>query len=116
MLAIAAELDYEVFMLDVQTAFLNADVEEDFFAKVAPGYEIVDKSGAYLVLQAQEEFVRSPAEPEEFVRRDGLSPRQNRVSPSQIGPMHYVFEDDSGFAIITLYVDDALLLGATISC
>ena len=26
MLAIAAELDYEVLMLDVQTAFLNADV------------------------------------------------------------------------------------------
>ena len=26
-LAIAAELDYEVYMLEVQTAFLNADVE-----------------------------------------------------------------------------------------
>ena len=28
MLAIAAELDYEIYMMDVQTAFLNADVEE----------------------------------------------------------------------------------------
>ena len=28
-LAIAAELDYEVYMLDVQTAFLNADIEEE---------------------------------------------------------------------------------------
>ena len=36
MLAIAAELDYELFMLDVQTAFVNADVEEDVFAKMAP--------------------------------------------------------------------------------
>ena len=45
MLAIAADLDYEVFMLDVQTAFLNADVEVDVFAKMAPGYEIADKSG-----------------------------------------------------------------------
>ena len=36
-------------MADVQTTFLNADVEEDVFAKMAPGYEIVDKSGVPLV-------------------------------------------------------------------
>ena len=36
-LAIAAELDYEVYMLDVQTAFLNADVDEEGFVKMAPG-------------------------------------------------------------------------------
>ena len=36
MLAIAVELDYEVHMLDVRTAFLNADVEEDVFVKMAP--------------------------------------------------------------------------------
>ena len=39
MLVIAAELDYEVLMLDVQTAFLNADVEEEVYVKMAPGYE-----------------------------------------------------------------------------
>ena len=37
MLVIAAELDYEVLMLDVQMAFLNADVEEDVFVKMASG-------------------------------------------------------------------------------
>ena len=26
-------------MLDVQTAFLNADVEEEIYFKMAPGYE-----------------------------------------------------------------------------
>ena len=36
--AIAAQLGYEVFMLDVQTAFLNVDVEEDVFTKMPPGY------------------------------------------------------------------------------
>ena len=45
MLAIAAELDYEVLMLDVQTAFLNADIEEEVYVKMAPGYETYDKSG-----------------------------------------------------------------------
>ena len=50
MLAIAAELDYEVNMLNVQTAFLNADVEEDIFVKMAPGYKTNDKAGVHLVI------------------------------------------------------------------
>ena len=51
MLAIAAKLDYNVFMLDAQTALLNADVEEDDFIKVAPGYEIADNAGVPLVMK-----------------------------------------------------------------
>ena len=51
MLAIAAELDCEVLMLDVQTAFLNVDVEEEVYIKMAPGYETYDKSGAPFVLK-----------------------------------------------------------------
>ena len=37
--AIAAELDYEIYMLDVQTTFLDADVEEKAFVKSPLGYE-----------------------------------------------------------------------------
>ena len=44
MLAIAIELDYEVYMLDVQTAFLNA-----VFVKMVPGYETNDKAGVPFV-------------------------------------------------------------------
>ena len=45
MLTIAVELEHELFILDVQTAFLNADVEESVLAKMTPGYEMADKSG-----------------------------------------------------------------------
>ena len=38
-LAIAAELDYVIYMLDVQTPFLNADVEEKASVKSPLGYE-----------------------------------------------------------------------------
>ena len=50
MLAIAVELDYDMHMLDVLTAFLNADVEEDVFVKMAPGYETNDEAGVPLVM------------------------------------------------------------------
>ena len=36
-LEIAAELDYKTYMMDVQTAFLNTDVEENVFVKMPPG-------------------------------------------------------------------------------
>ena len=38
-LVIAAELDYEVYILNVLTALLNTDVEGEVFVKLAPDYE-----------------------------------------------------------------------------
>ena len=85
-------------------------MEEDVFVKMAPGYEIA-KSGVPLVMKLKDKGVRSPAEPEELVRHDGPSPCQNRVPPSQIGSGYFEFEDDTGFVILALYVDDVLLMG-----
>ena len=34
MLAITAKLEYEIYMIDAQTAFLNADVEKEVFVKM----------------------------------------------------------------------------------
>ena len=31
-------------MINIQTVFLNADVEEDIFVTMPPGYEIVNNS------------------------------------------------------------------------
>ena len=47
----AAESDYKVYMLDLQTAFLNADVGEDVFIKMASGYETNDKAEVNLVMK-----------------------------------------------------------------
>ena len=44
-LAIAAEMNWEVVQLDVKTAFLYADIEEDVFVEMAPGYEITNRKG-----------------------------------------------------------------------
>ena len=51
MLAIAAELDYEVYMLGVQTALLNADVEKGVFVKTVPGYKTNDDAEVPLVIK-----------------------------------------------------------------
>ena len=43
MLTTAAEMDYKMHMMDVQMVFFNADVEEDVFTEITPGYKINDK-------------------------------------------------------------------------
>ena len=51
MLVIAVELDDEVHMLIVQTVFLNVDVKEDVFVKMAPGSETNGKVEVPLVMK-----------------------------------------------------------------
>ena len=38
-------------MLDVQTVFLDADVEEEVFVKMVPGYETYDKGDVHFVMK-----------------------------------------------------------------
>ena len=50
-LAIAAEIDWEVRQLDVKTAFLHADIEEDLFVAEPPGFETEGKNGVSYVMK-----------------------------------------------------------------
>ena len=49
-LAIAAEMDWEVRQVDVKTAFLYADIEEVFVAE-PPGFETNDNEKVLLVMK-----------------------------------------------------------------
>ena len=110
MLAIAAELDYEVLMLDVQTAFLNADVEEKVYIKMTPGYKTYDKSGVPFVMKLKKSLYGLRQSPKNWfgTMDDHLSNIGFRSFKSD--PCVYVFEDKTGTAIVTLYLDDIFLL------
>ena len=50
-LAIAAEMDWEARQLDVKTAFLYADIEEEVFVAEPPGFEANDNEKGLLVIK-----------------------------------------------------------------
>ena len=50
-LAIASEYNLECWQLDYNTAFLNADVAEEVYVKLVPGYEEFDKNGVRMVMR-----------------------------------------------------------------
>ena len=109
MLAIAAELDYEVLMLD--TVSLNADVEEEVNIKMALGYETYNKSGVPFVMKLKKSLQGLQQSPMNWVGTmdDNLSNTGFRSLRSD--PCVYVFEDKTGTAILTLYVDDIFRIG-----
>ena len=110
MLAIAAELEYEVLMLDVQTAFLNANVEEEVYVNMAPGYETYDKSGVPFFMKLKKSPYGLRQSPKNWfgTMDDHLSNIGFHSLKSD--PCVSVLEDKTGTAILTLYVDDILLL------
>ena len=110
-LTIAAELDYKVLMLDVQTVFLNADVEEEVYVKMAPGYETYDKSGDPFVMKLEKSLYGLQQSPKNWFSTmdDHLSNIGFRSLKSD--PCVYVFEDKTDTAILTIFADDILLLG-----
>ena len=77
MLAITAGLDYEVGMLDVQAKCLNADVEEDVFVKMAPGYETNDETGVPLVMKLKKSLYGLRQSPTKLVRHDRRRARRH---------------------------------------
>lgn len=52
-LALAAEKDWVIYQLDVQTAFLDVDVDEEVHVKMEPGFEASNESGDPFVTKLQ---------------------------------------------------------------
>ena len=113
MFAIAVELDYEVHMLDVQTAFLNADVEEDVFVKMAPGYETNDEPDAHLVVKVKKSLYGLKQSPKNLFSMIDVELAVIGFRPLKSDPFVYVYEDETGFVVLTLYVDDILFFSAS---
>ena len=111
-LAIAAELDYEVYMLDVQTAFLNADVEKEGFVKMAPGYERSNESGVPIVMKLKKRLYGLRQSPKNWFSTMDHHLGKIGFRSLRSDPCVYVYKDENGSAIMTLYVSDVLLLGA----
>ena len=111
-LAITAELDYEVYMLDVQTSCLNADVEEEVFVKMVLGYERSNQSGVPLVVKLKKSLYGLRQSSKNWFSTMDHYLGKIGFRSLKTDPCVYVYEDENGSAILTLYVDDVLLLDA----
>ena len=101
-------------VMDVETAFLYGDIEEEIFMKSPFGMEEIDpgsspedcyqlKKGIYGLCQAASQFWKK------FVDTIKKEPFGFTVSPAD--PCLLFKENDLGICIIIMYVDDMLIIG-----
>ena len=110
-LAIAAEMGWEVAQLDAKHAFLYADIEEEVFVEAAPGFERTVKDGAQILMKLGKSLYRLAQSPRNWWTIDPLLITLGFV-PLKFDTCIYIYGNNGIVIILTLYVED--LVGADI--
>ncbi|PKI73953.1 hypothetical protein CRG98_005646 [Punica granatum] len=108
MLAIAAHYDYEVWQMDVKTAFLNGYIEEDIFMDQPKGFESKDKSK---VCKLKRSIYGLKQVSRSWNRRFDEAVKSFGFIKNEDEPCVYKKASGSMIAFLVLYVDDILLIG-----
>ena len=110
-LEIAAEYNLEHWQLDYNTGFLNADVAEEVYVKRAPGYEEFDENGVSLVMRLLERLYGLRQSPTSWWKTIDENLENIGFKSLTSDPCVYTYSERGAIFILTLYVDDVLLLG-----
>ena len=97
----------------MQTTFLSPYVKEDIFVKMAPGYETNDKAGVHLVINLKKSLYGLWRSPKSCFKPMDVQLAVIDFRPLKSDPCVYISEDETGFVILTLYVDNIMFLSAS---
>ena len=110
MLAIASHLDWELEQMDVVTAFLNGDLDEDVFMSVPEGLSSdLTKNKVCKLRKSLYGLKQSPHQWYAKIRK--LLVEELKFQSSSNDPCLYVRHKVSSILIIALYLDDLLIAG-----
>ncbi|KAK8957726.1 hypothetical protein KSP39_PZI001286 [Platanthera zijinensis] len=113
MLAIAAFHDYEIWQLDVKTAFLNGKLDEDVFMKQPQGFEDPQNNGKVCKLQRAIYGLKQASR--SWNKRFDEEVKTLEFIQSKEEPCVYKKVSGSHVIFLILYVDDILLMGNDLS-
>ena len=116
-LAIAAEFDFEGLQLDYNTAFfLNAKVEEEVHIKMAPGYEAFNNDGVPMVMRLLKSLYGLRQRPRHWYGTVDEHVVEIGFKSPKSDPCVYIYSEGGAMYVLTLHVDDVLLLGIPPKC
>ena len=112
MLAIAAFYDYEIWQMDVKTAFLNGDLEEQIYMVQPEGFEVSGSAGKACKLQRSIYGLKQASRSwnmcfDTTVKDFGFVQNED-------DPCVYRRADKGILVFLVLYVDDILIMGSNI--
>ena len=108
-LSIAAAYDLEIEQLDVKTTFLHGDLEEEIYMRQPEGF--VCKGKEDLVCRLRKSLYGLKQSPRMWYQKFDSYVLQHGFSRSNVDHCVYVKRLENVFVILTLYVDDMLLIG-----
>ena len=115
-LAIAAVMDLELHQLDVNTAFLQADVKEEIFMAQPEGYEEKGPSGEELICQLLKSLYGLKQAPRNWNKHIDKFLRKLGFKPSSVDPCIYVkISPGNAITLVVLYVDDLIVAASNMN-
>eukprot|EP00752_Nemacystus_decipiens_P002765 g2583.t1 len=112
LLCIAASKGLHVEHLDVKTAFLNAPVDEDVWVYQAPGFEDNHPvTGKLQVLKLRKSLYGLRQSPRNWNHTFARAIESIGFKSIYSDPCVYVYGSGNEYVVLSIYVDDVLLLG-----
>ncbi|GKV28962.1 hypothetical protein SLEP1_g37944 [Rubroshorea leprosula] len=109
-LDLAASLNLEIKQLDVKTAFLHGDLEEEIYMKQPEGFEVQGKKN--LVCKLKKSLYGLKQAPRQWYRKFDSFMGEHKFARTESDHCVYVKRyPDGDFLILLLYVDDMLIVG-----
>ena len=110
LLSIAAERDYDVHQLDVKTAFLNGELEEEVYLRPPEGFE--DQQGRVWLLTKALYGLKQAAQAWHVKLKNSLA--KEGLHASTADPCLFIGQFESKeTAYMLVHVDDALIIGTS---
>ena len=108
--ALTAALDLELFQMDVKTAFLHGDLDEELYKRQPEGYAIPGKDR--LVCKLKRSLYGLKQAPQQWSKKFDAFMLEHWFKRSHVDHSLYTKKNGDGSPIIlVLYVDDMLLAG-----
>eukprot|EP01018_Ginkgo_biloba_P001301 Gb_29290 [translate_table: standard] len=107
-LAIAAQLGWQVHQMDVKSAFLNGDLKEEVYMQQPEGFELKGKEKLVCKLNKPLYGLKQPHA--WYIKIDEHL-RGNSFQRSASDPNLYVKKKDGDLVILVVYVDDLVITG-----
>ncbi len=113
-LSLVAHLDLHCHQMDVKTAFLNGDLEQDVYMEQPEG--CIDPERPDYVCKLEKALYGLKQAPRQwFAKINSFLTRQLKFKSSPYDPCLYYYNSNGKKALISLYVDDLLLAASDLN-
>jgi hypothetical protein len=111
LLALAAYNDWDVEQLDVVTAFLQADVEQEVYTRQPDGFHHTDINGEERVCLLKKSLYGVMQTPRKWNKTITAWLKECAFSQSKVDHGNYVFIKEGDLYVFALCVDESIIVG-----